>query len=160
MFLSSTPDSACNTTLADSHLKTTSSVEQDRVAALRPIHALIIDDNRDLARLFADILEVLGCTTEIAWAGQAGLEMAKEHAPDIIFCDLNMPGQKSGLDVAKAIRSDNDLTPTSLIAITGFNDRDSIEEARAAGFESVFGKPIKFAQLREVVENHPDQAKI
>lgn len=160
MLLSSTPDSACNTTLADPHLKTTNSCEQDHVATLRPIHALIIDDNKDLARLFADILEVLGCTTEVAWAGQAGLMMAKKHAPDIIFCDINMPGEKSGLDVAKTIRADSELNQTRLIAITGFNDLDSIEEARAAGFESIFGKPIKFAQLREVVENHPDQAKM
>lgn len=120
----------------------------------RPLHTLIIDDNKDLARLFADILEVLGCTTTIAWAGEAGLAMALERMPDIIFCDVNMPGDKNGLDVAMEIRANRDFDETRLIAITGFNDPDSIGEARAAGFDSVFGKPIKFAQLKEVVDSY------
>ena len=160
MFLSSTPAYGSNTNLPDPHLMTDNSGGHQHVAALRPIHALIIDDNKDLARLFADILEVLGCTTEVAWAGLAGLERARERTPDIIFCDINMPGEKSGLDVAKAVRADKELDQTRLIAITGFNDHDSIEAARAAGFESIFGKPIKFAQLKEVVESHPDRTRI
>ncbi|MGZ3159113.1 MAG: response regulator, partial [Burkholderiaceae bacterium] len=132
----------------------TSLGKHNDVALSRPIHALIIDDNKDLARLFADILEVLGCTTSVAWAGVAGLAMAQERMPDIIFCDVNMPGDKNGLDVAAEIRANRDFNETRLIAITGFNDPESIQEARAAGFDSVFGKPIKFAQLKEVVENH------
>jgi CheY-like chemotaxis protein len=160
MYLSSTSSVESSSGLFASHLAKSDPAAQNRVTAVQPLHALIIDDNRDLARLFADILEVLGCTTEVAWAGQSGLNMAHERVPDIIFCDINMPGDKSGLDVAMAVRANKDFEHTRLIAITGFNDPDSIEVARAAGFDSIFGKPIKFAQLKEVVESHLHQTRI
>lgn len=135
------------------HLAGTALGKHNHVALARPIHTLIIDDNKDLARLFADILEVLGCTTSVAWAGATGLAMAQKKMPDIIFCDVNMPGDKNGLDVAGEIRANRDFDETRLIAITGFDDAESVQEARAAGFDSVFGKPIKFAQLKAVVES-------
>jgi CheY-like chemotaxis protein len=143
----------CSIASSGSYLKNTAPGKKHDVTLSRPVHALIIDDNKDLARLFADILEVLGCTTAVAWAGAAGLAMAQARLPDIIFCDVNMPGDKNGLDVASEIRANKDYDDTRLIAITGFNDPGSISEARAAGFDSVFGKPIKFAQLKEVVDS-------
>ncbi|MGZ3238990.1 MAG: response regulator [Burkholderiaceae bacterium] len=160
MLSSSTPDSQQSVASRDAHLaNTTLGKHHNNVTLSRPLHALIIDDNKDLARLFADILEVLGCTTTVAWAGVTGLAMAQEKVPDIIFCDVNMPGDKNGLNVATEIRANKDFDETRLIAITGFNDPDSIGEARAAGFDSVFGKPIKFAQLKEVVESYAAHGK-
>ena len=154
MVLFTSPHTQCSVKSPDVHLRNSRLSERSNLTIARPVHTLIIDDNKDLARLFADILEVLGCTTSVAWAGEAGLAMAQEKMPDIIFCDVNMPGIKNGLDVAQEIRANKDFDETRLIAITGFNDPESVNEARAAGFDSVFGKPIKFAQLKEVVESY------
>lgn len=154
MVLVSSPHTQCSVKSTGIYMTNSRLDENTHLTITRPIHALIIDDNKDLARLFADILEVLGCTTTVAWAGEAGLAMAQERMPDIIFCDVNMPGSKNGLDVAQEIRANKDFDETRLIAITGFNDTESVSEARAAGFDSVFGKPIKFAQLKEVVESY------
>lgn len=130
------------------------SAEQSHRGLGRKIQTLIIEDNEDLARLFADLLEVLGCSVSVAWKGDSGLAMAEQRIPNIVFCDVNMPGDKNGLDVARELRANVDFDDTWLIAITGFNDPDSVEEARVAGFDRVFGKPIKFAQLKEIVESY------
>jgi CheY-like chemotaxis protein len=153
LLLTSSPTTQCSVATSGKDLSGKKLGKHHDVALSRPIHVLIIDDNKDLARLFSDILEVLGCTTSIAWAGSAGLAMAQARMPDIIFCDVNMPGDKNGLDVAGEIRANRDFNETRLIAITGFDDPESVSEARAAGFDSVFGKPIKFAQLKEVVDS-------
>ncbi|HYD79562.1 MAG TPA: response regulator [Paucimonas sp.] len=114
---------------------------------------LVIEDNRDLARLFCDLLEVMGCIAHVAWSAQAGLELALEKTPDLIFCDLGMPGDKDGFDVAAEVRGHQSLKDTWLIAVTGFSEAETHERARNAGFNRVFAKPVKFAQLQNVLND-------
>lgn len=125
---------------------TTSSASQDH-----PLTVLVIEDNRDLARLFCDLLEVMGCVAHVAWSAQAGLELAQKKQPDLIFCDLGMPGDKDGFDVAAEVRRSPTLNDTWLIAVTGFAEAETHERARNAGFNRVFAKPVKFAQLQNVL---------
>jgi CheY-like chemotaxis protein len=117
----------------------------------RPVNVLVIEDNRDLARLFCDLLEVMGCVAHVAWSAQAGLDVAQEKLPDLIFCDLGMPGGKDGFDVAAEVRRNPALSGTWLIAVTGFAEAETHERARNAGFNRVFAKPVKFAQLQTVL---------
>lgn len=114
-------------------------------------HVLIIEDNRDLARLFGDLVEILGCTVDIAWGGKSGLQLAVARKPDIVFCDITMPGEKNGLDVAREIRANPSLADTWLVAVTGSDDPETRDLARGAGFGQLFAKPIKFAQLQGVL---------
>lgn len=120
----------------------------------RPLNVLVIEDNRDLARLFCDLLEVMGCVAHVAWSAQAGLELAQEKTPDLIFCDLGMPGDKDGFDVAAEVRRNHALDDTWLIAVTGFAEAETHERARKAGFNRVFAKPVKFAQLQNVLSEY------
>jgi len=117
------------------------------------LKVLIIEDNRDLARLFCDLLEVTGCKASVAWSGKSGLELAAQLTPDIVFCDLGMPGEKDGYAVANELRSNAQFKNTQLIAVTGFDRADAHEQARSAGFDQVFAKPIKFAQIQQVIKN-------
>lgn len=117
------------------------------------LHSLVIEDNQDLARLFADLLEVIGCSTEVAWSGNTGIELALLHKPDLIFCDLKLPGEKDGYAVAREIRASDRFDGTMLVAITGFNHPEACEKARDSGFDRVFTKPIKFAQIKEIVSS-------
>ncbi|MFC7513660.1 response regulator [Herbaspirillum sp. GCM10030257] len=118
-----------------------------------PLHALIVEDNCDLARLFGDLLEVLGCTVQIEWNAATGLRAAFESPPDLVFCDLTMPGEKNGFDVAREIRSNPRLDQTWLIAVTGYDTPETHTRAREAGFDRVFSKPVKFAQIQAVLED-------
>src|SRR5215210_5449449 len=85
------------------------------------LHVFVIEDNEDLAQLFATLFEVIGCTCELAENGNLGLEIARETTPNLIFCDLYMPS-KSGFDVAKEIRLDRRFDATWLIAVTASTD--------------------------------------
>ena len=118
-----------------------------------PLHALIVEDNRDLARLFSDLLEVLGCEADVEWNAVAGLERAGTLRPDIIFCDISMPGEKNGFDVAREVRGNPELAHTWLIAVTGYDNQETCERAMAAGFDRVFPKPVKFAQMQAVLND-------
>ncbi len=66
-----------------------------------PMRVLVIEDNQDLAKLFCDLLEVMGCMTYSAHSARSGLECARKEVPDLVFCDLRLPGEKSGFDVAR-----------------------------------------------------------
>ena len=118
------------------------------------IRVLIIEDNQDLARLFCDLVEVQGCVAQAAWNARSGIATAIETTPDIVFCDLTMPGDKNGFDVAREIRAHPDLSDTLLIAVTGFAHADAYARALEAGFEQVFAKPVKFAQLQKVLNDY------
>lgn len=119
-----------------------------------PLRILVIEDNRDLAKLFCDLLEVMGCTTRVAFNGRSGLAMLEEDAPDLVFCDLRLPGESSGFDVAVAVRADPRFAHIPLVAVTGYDGADEHQRALDAGFVQVFEKPVKFAQMMEVLAKH------
>jgi len=119
----------------------------------QPLRALIVEDNCDLARLFGDLLEVLGCSVQIEWNAATGLRSAFDDPPDLVFCDLTMPGEKNGFDVAREIRANPSLDQTWLIAVTGYDTPETHALAREAGFDHVFSKPVKFAQIQAVLKD-------
>jgi CheY-like chemotaxis protein len=112
---------------------------------------LVIEDNRDLAKLFCDLLEVMGCVTEVALNAKSGMERAKKRIPDIVFCDLGLPGEKNGFDFARDLRADPQLAHIPLIAVTGHSSEEDQQRALAAGFDRIFAKPIKFSEIQEVL---------
>jgi CheY-like chemotaxis protein len=128
----------------------------DRQDALQenPLRVLVIEDNQDLARLFCDLLHVMGCITEMTFNGRAGLESARRNPPDLVFCDVRLPGEMNGIAVAQAFRADQRLTNIPLFAVTGFLGVEDSERAIGAGFNDVFTKPVKFAVLQEVLKAH------
>ncbi|MDB5728970.1 MAG: multi-sensor hybrid histidine kinase [Noviherbaspirillum sp.] len=122
-----------------------------------PLRVLVIEDNQDLARLFCDLLEVMGCETEMTFNGRSGLESARSNPPDLVFCDVRLPGEMNGIAVAQAFRADQRLANIPLFAVTGFSGVDDNERALGAGFNDVFTKPVKFAVLQEVLKAHQNR---
>src|SRR5690606_32412346 len=120
----------------------------------RQMLVLVIEDNQDLAKLFCDLLEVMGCKTEMAFSAQSGLDTAKRIRPDLLFCDLRLPGDKNGLDLASELRADPEFAATPLFAITGYSAPEEDQRAFKAGFDRIFPKPIKFAQIQEVLNHY------
>ena len=116
-----------------------------------PLRVLVVEDNRDLAKLFCDLLEVMGCVTEAVFNARSALDSARREMPDIVFCDLRLPGGKSGFEFASEMRADPDLSHIPLIAVTGYAHGEERERALQAGFERVFEKPVKFAQMLDVL---------
>ncbi|WP_420799659.1 response regulator [Noviherbaspirillum saxi] len=96
----------------------------------------------------------MGCITSVAFNARTALEMARNGMPDLIFCDLRLPGEKSGFDVAAALRADAGFAHIPLIAVTGFDDSMGHQRAKDAGFDRVFEKPVKFAQIQDVLNTY------
>jgi two-component system cell cycle response regulator DivK len=102
---------------------------------------LIIEDNEPNLNLVRYLLEHRGYAIVTAVDGNAGVEMAQALHPDLILCDLQMPGL-DGFGVLRKLREDPALRSVVMIAVTALSmpgDRDSV---LAAGFDGYLAKPI------------------
>lgn len=137
-----------------SNLMTLPISPEDNQAQARRMRVIVIEDNEDLAKLFCDLLEVMGCATQAAFNARTALEYIRSELPDLVFCDLRLPGDKNGFDVARELRADPACAHIPLIAVTGFDDPVEHQRARQAGFEQVFDKPVKFSQIQGVLNGY------
>jgi CheY-like chemotaxis protein len=133
--------------------ETKSSPQDAPAQETRRPHVLVIEDNRDLAKLFCDLLEIVGCTTDIATTVSAGLEQARRRAPELVFCDLALPGDKTGFDFPEEFQKLGLSNAIRLIAVTGYSSPEDHARAMHAGFERVMTKPVKFAEMQTVVRS-------
>jgi len=115
--------------------------------ARKSLKILIIDDNRDLAEIICELIGFLGYETESAHNGTDGIAKARELQPDVIICDIGLPGI-SGYEVAKLIRKDADLQDTFLIALSGYAQPEDIEKSKEAGFDRHLAKPVSLETLQ------------
>ena len=71
---------------------------------------LIVEDNELNMKLFHDLLEAHGYNTLQTRTGIEALRLAREHHPDLILMDIQLP-EVSGLEVTKWIKEDEDIPP-------------------------------------------------
>jgi CheY-like chemotaxis protein len=79
---------------------------------------LLIEDNRDAARTLQVVLELFGHTVGLAHTGLEGVEAARRVQPEVILCDLGLPGL-DGLAVAQALLREPLTQKPYLIAVSG-----------------------------------------
>lgn len=102
---------------------------------------LIIEDNPTNLELMCYLLHASGHVLFTASDGPAGIELARLTNPDLIVCDLQLPGL-DGYEVARRLKEDPVLRTVPLVTVTSyamFGDRDL---AVAAGFDGYLSKPI------------------
>lgn len=129
--------------------KTPAAVEDSRSAKLR---VLCIEDNRDFAQLFQHMLQILGCELEISADAETGLQMARTMSPQLIFCDIGLPGDMDGYDFARSLRADAQLAHVPLVAVSAYCSPADVKVAHEAGFDRVCGKPVKFADISAALD--------
>lgn len=109
--------------------------------ATAPKRILLVDDNADAVAVLALALRRAGHEVHQAFDGRTALEVARRVRPDLLFLDVGLP-QLDGFGVARQLRLDPDLKNMRIIGLSGHvRDRDR-EEAREAGFDQYFAKPI------------------
>ncbi|HYG74127.1 MAG TPA: ATP-binding protein [Planctomycetota bacterium] len=113
---------------------------------------LLIEDNIDSAETLKILLELMGHNVAVAHNGQEGLSRASDLRPQVILCDIGLPGI-DGYEVAKAIRSRQLVTNCHLIAMTGYGQEEDQRRARDAGFDMHLTKPVDPVVLEAVVGN-------
>ena len=109
--------------------------------------ALIIDDDPAAVDLLSRWLRRCGYRTCVAYSGEAGLEIARNEAPDIVLLDALMPG-RSGYDVLPEMRSDPRLADTPIVLVTVDDDRARGLDAGASDFVR---KPVSETELRRLL---------
>lgn len=119
-----------------------------------PRRVLIIEDNRDAADIMRDVLSLEGHLVDVAYTGPDGLAAAYECKPEIILCDIGLPGM-SGYEVAKALRNDRALHSTHLVALTGYALPRDRQRALDAGFGWHVAKPLCAQKLQELLGKLP-----
>jgi CheY-like chemotaxis protein len=122
----------------------------------RPIKILIIEDNPDLLEIICDLLDVLGHETAAAVDGSAGIKKAREFKPDVILCDIGLPGI-SGYEVAEQISHDRELSDIFLIALSGYAQPHDIERALNSGFQKHLAKPVQLEVLKKTLAEAADR---
>lgn len=112
---------------------------------------LIVEDNELNMKLFHDLLEAHGYDTLGTKDGLKALEMAREHRPDLILMDIQLP-EVSGLEVTKWIKDDDDLSSIPIVAVTAFAMKGDEERIREGGCEAYLSKPITVTTFIETVQ--------
>ena len=111
---------------------------------------LIIEDNDDSAESLKAALELDGHIVEVAYTGREGLEKARAFSPEVVLCDLGLPGL-DGYAVARALHADPALRPNCLVALSGYGLPEDVERAREAGFDRHIVKPPDFVDLARLL---------
>jgi PAS domain S-box-containing protein len=105
------------------------------------LRIVLVEDNEDAAEMMRLLLQSEGHQVSVAATGLDGIAMVEAVRPDLVLCDIGLPGNLSGLDVARHVRRQGHADVT-LVALTGYAGDDHVRETEAAGFDRHLAKPI------------------
>ena len=128
------------------------------MSPLEGFSVLVIDDNRETREGMAALLNCQGMEVMLAESGQAGLRMIEDlgpyHTPDILICDIAMPGQDGYLTLSRIREweATNDVDiPIPAIAFTASALRQERVKALSYGFNAHLTKPLVPQQLYAIL---------
>jgi signal transduction histidine kinase len=128
---------------------------QDVANALQrhpPRRVLVVDDNPDAAKTFAEALVEAGHEVRTASDGPSALELVDTFVPDIAFLDIGLPVM-DGYELASMLRRIPGLAHTPLVAITGYARDDDRQRALTSGFSEHLPKPLHLDRVLECIES-------
>ncbi|MBY0228525.1 MAG: response regulator, partial [Gemmataceae bacterium] len=112
----------------------------------RSLRVLVVEDSRDAAQSLRMLLEAAGHAVAVAHTGPDGVRAAQEHRPEVVVCDIGLPGM-DGYRVAQTLRGNPATAAARLIALTGYGQEEDRRRAREAGFDVHLTKPADFDDL-------------
>ena len=116
-----------------------------------PKTVLVVEDNELNMKLFRDLIEASGYDTVRTRDGLHALDLARQHRPDLILMDIQLP-EVSGLEVTKWLKEDDNLRSIPVVAVTAFAMKGDEEKIREGGCEAYIAKPISVTQFLETVQ--------
>jgi PAS domain S-box-containing protein len=117
---------------------------------LRLRRVLVVDDNEDAADSLGMLLQFLGAEVKVVHDGKAALAEMKSFRPAVVLLDLGMP-EMNGLEVARRIREDPDHKDLTLVALTGWGQREDRRRTHEAGFDYHLVKPADVSTLQSIL---------
>jgi two-component system cell cycle response regulator DivK len=111
---------------------------------------LIVEDNERNLKLVRDVLAHAGFDTLEAGDAEHGIELAREHLPDLILMDVQLPGI-DGVEALARLQADEQTASIPVAALTAFAMKSDRERLLAAGFRDYLEKPISVRDLPDRV---------
>jgi len=114
---------------------------------------LVVEDNEKNMKLLRDILTAKGYRTLEATSGARAVELATEHAPDLVLMDIQLP-DLDGSEALARLRADERTTSIPVLAVTAqamYGDR---ERFLTAGFDGYISKPVDVIELLAIVRRY------
>jgi len=106
-----------------------------------PARVLIIEDNEANLELMTYLLKAFGHAPLTAQSAEQGLVMAHHEKPDLIICDIQLPGME-GYSFARQIKANDAVRGIPLVAVTALAMVGDRKKVLAAGFDGYIPKPI------------------
>ena len=119
----------------------------------RPKKILLIDDEKSLVYILAEILKKNGYEVVTALNGLDGLETAFREDPDLILLDVTMPGL-DGWGVLKRLKLDNRTRNTRIVMLTADRETHSIFQSEGLHASDYFMKPVKADELLSCIRKY------
>ena len=112
---------------------------------------LIVEDNDKNMKLVRDIVRHKGHATLEATTGEAGVQLATLHRPDLILMDIQLPGI-DGNEALRRIREQPGLADVPVVAVSASVMPDDQRHIVNSGFDAFVPKPISLKPFMAVVE--------
>jgi two-component system, cell cycle response regulator DivK len=116
---------------------------------------LVVEDNEKNMKLFRDVLQATGFLTLEATTGEQAVELATEHAPDLVLMDIQLP-DIDGVEALSRLRSEERTASIPVLALTAQAMHGDRERFLAAGFDGYVSKPVNVRDLVGAVRRHCD----
>ena len=111
---------------------------------------LVVEDNRDARRLLEKFLET-GYDVELAAEEKVALELARQQAFDVVLMDINLGGERTGVDALRALRHLSGYEQVPVVALTAYAVTGDRERFLSSGFNGYLGKPLTKQELYDVI---------
>jgi signal transduction histidine kinase/ActR/RegA family two-component response regulator len=131
--------------------KTVQSIEELPRTERRRV--LLVEDNKDAADALVQLIRLMGCEIDVAYDGRSALALAVAIPPDLVLCDLGLPGGMDGYAVAREARAEPRLDATRLVALSGYSQPKDQVAAKQAGFDRLVPKPITIDILEALLNS-------
>jgi signal transduction histidine kinase len=114
---------------------------------LSGIRILAVDDEEDTREMVKGVLEKFGADVLSAGSAREAFVALHDWHPDVIVCDIGMPGEDGYSLIRKVRQSESHDRNTPAIALTGFARPEDRKRALAAGYQMFIPKPVETNQL-------------
>lgn len=124
-------------------------VDRTRPSSPKVRRVLIVEDHQDSADTLFELLRQLGYDVRVAYDAVSALTCMESFSPEMVLCDIGLPGEVSGYEVAREVRL-RWGKQVCLVALTGYGSVADQERALAAGFDVHLRKPLDLARFEEL----------
>jgi two-component system sensor histidine kinase/response regulator len=141
-------------------LTTLKPVQEDRVALaetsanqVQSAWIMVVDDQPANLKLMEVMLSQQGYRVRSFPRGRMALAAAREHPPDLILLDINMP-EMNGFEVCEQLKADPRLASIPVIFLSALNETEDKMKAFRSGGVDYITKPFQFEEVQARVETH------